>query len=121
MSRKNFKISNKKYEKALELLTEGNLNYSEIAQEVGICRNTLQKIREDEDTHKSIYDFASNNIKVAVGKASETLVGLLSAKSEMVRLEAAKQILGLNGIQVTGKLDMTAELKTVIVDDIGED
>lgn len=48
MSKKDYRISKKKHDKAVELLIEGNMNYTEIAQEVGISRNTLKKIRDDD-------------------------------------------------------------------------
>lgn len=117
MNKKNYRISQKKLNKATELLILGQLNYSEIAQVVGISRNTLQRIREDEEVHNKIHEYSNNEIKLKAGKAASTLINLLDAKSEMVRLEAAKQILGLNGIQITDKLDITSE-NVVIIDDI---
>ena len=53
MSKKDYKISQKKYNKAVELLIEGNMTYTDIAQQVGISRNTLKRIRDDEDTAKN--------------------------------------------------------------------
>lgn len=48
MSKRDYRISKKKYDKAVELLIEGNMNYSETVQEVGISRNTLKKIRDND-------------------------------------------------------------------------
>lgn len=117
MTKNNYRISKKKHDKALELLIEGNMTYTEIAQEVGISRNTLQKIRDDEDTAKLIQSMASNDLKIAVSKASKTLIDLLDAESETVRLQSARHILDLGGIQV--KDDMTSLIdKVIIIDDI---
>lgn len=117
MSKKDYKISQKKYNKAVELLIKGNMTYTEIAQKVGISRNTLQKIRDDEDTAKLIQSIASNDLKIAVSKASKTLINLLDAESETVRLQSARHILELGGIQV--KDDMTSLIdKVIIIDDI---
>ncbi len=118
MSKKTYRISEKKYKKAVELLIERRLTYSEIAQEVGISRNTLQKIREDENTANLIKDNTDSEIKISVANAGKTLIDLLDAKSEFVRLEAAKYILGLGGIQVTDKVDLNSSEGIKIIDDI---
>lgn len=117
MSKKDYKISQKKYNKAVELLIEGNMTYTDIAQQVGISRNTLKRIRDDEDTAKTIQSMASNDLKIAVSKAGKTLINLLDAESETVRLQSARHILDLGGIQV--KDDMTSLIdKVIIIDDI---
>lgn len=117
MSKKDYRISKKKHDKALELLIEGNMTYTEIAQEVGISRNTLKKIRDDEATAKIIQNITSSNLKIAVSKAGKTLIDLLDAESETVRLQSARHILELGGIQV--KDDMTSLIdKVIIIDDI---
>lgn len=119
MSKKTYRISKKKYDKAVELLMQGDLSYTEIAQQVGIARNTLQKIREDEKTTDLIRDNTDSDIKISVNRAGQTLVNLLDAKSEFVRLEAAKHILELGGIQVTDKVDLNSSEGIKIIDDIG--
>lgn len=119
MSKKTYRISKKKYDKAVELLMQGDLSYTEIAQEVGIARNTLQKIRKDEKTADLIRDNTDSDIKISVNKAGKTLIDLLNARSEFVRLEAAKHILELGGIQVTDKVDINSTEGIKIIDDIG--
>src|SRR5699024_5656838 len=117
MSKRDYRISKKKYDKAVELLIEGNMTYTDIAQHVGISRNTLQKIRDDEDTAKLIKDISNSDLKIAVSKASKTLINLLDAESETVRLQSARHILELGGIQV--KDDMASLIdKVIIIDDI---
>lgn len=118
MSKKTYRISEKKYEKAVELLIERRLTYSEIAQEVGISRNTLQKIREDENTANLIKDSTDSEIKISVANAGKTLINLLDARSEFVRLEAAKHILALGGIKVADKADLNSMEGVKIIDDI---
>ena len=99
---------------------QGDLNYTEIAQEVGIARNTLQKIRKDEETANLIRDNTDSDIKISVNRAGKTLIELLDAKSEFVRFEAAKHILELGGIQVTDKLDISSDLTLIFEDDYGD-
>ncbi|WP_311443438.1 helix-turn-helix domain-containing protein [Ezakiella coagulans] len=120
MSKITYKISKNKYDKAVELLASGEFNQTEIADEVKISRNTVAKIQKDPETAKIIYDSTDSNIKLALGKAGKTLISLLNARSEKVRLEAAIRILELCGIQVTDKIDIGSDLKIVFEDDYGD-
>ena len=54
MDKKNFKISKKKLDQAINYLILGELNYSAIAQKVGISRQTLLAIRKDEEVQNRI-------------------------------------------------------------------
>ena len=121
MSKKNYRISKKKYDKAVELLIEGNMSYTAIAQEVGISRNTLQKIRDDEDTAKFIKDVSNSDLKIAISKASKTLIDLLDAESESVRLQSAKHILELGGIKVRDDEDASDGLVLIFDDVYGDE
>ena len=99
MDKKNFKISKKKLDQAINYLIIGELNYSAIAQEVGISRQTLLAIRKDEEVQNRINETARHNLSTGVAKASQTVITLLNAKSEKVRLDAATYILSLANIQ----------------------
>jgi len=99
MDKKNFKISKKKLDQAINYLILGELNYSAIAQKVGISRQTLLAIRKDEDVQNRINETARHNLSTGVAKASQTVITLLNAKSEKVRLDAATYILSLANIQ----------------------
>ena len=121
MTKKDYRISKKKYNKAVELLIEGNFTYTEIAQQVGIARNTLRKIRDDEDTARLIKDMASGDLKIAVSKASKTLIDLLDAESETVRLQSAKHILELGGIKVRDDEDASDGLVLIFDDVYGDE
>ena len=99
MDKKNFKISKKKLDQAINYLILGELNYSAIAQKVGISRQTLLAIRKDEEVQNRINETARHNLSTGVDKASQTVITLLNAKSEKVRLDAATYILSLANIQ----------------------
>ncbi|GEM_PF-2470503 len=99
MDKKNFKISKKKLDQAINYLIIGELNYSAIAQKVGISRQTLLAIRKDEEVQNRINETARHNLSTGVAKASQTVITLLNAKSEKVRLDAATYILSLANIQ----------------------
>ena len=99
MDKKNFKISKKKLDQAINYLILGELNYSAIAQKVGISRQKLLAIRKDEEVQNRINETARHNLSTGVAKASQTVITLLNAKSEKVRLDAATYILSLANIQ----------------------
>lgn len=99
MDKKNFKISKKKLDQAINYLIIGELNYSAIAQKVGISRQTLLAIRKDEEVQNRINETARHNLSTGVAKASQTVITLLNVKSEKVRLDAATYILSLANIQ----------------------
>jgi len=99
MDKKNFKISKNKLDQAINYLILGELNYSAIAQKVGISRQTLLAIRKDEEVQNRINETARHNLSTGVAKASQTVITLLNAKSEKVRLDAATYILSLANIQ----------------------
>ena len=98
MDKKKFKISKKKLDQAINYLILGELNYSAIAQKVGISRQTLLAIRKDEEVQNRINETARHNLSTGVAKASQTVITLLNAKSEKVRLDAATYILSLANI-----------------------
>lgn len=84
---------------AIVLLFENQLTDEEIAKKVNRTRRTLAKWKNDpqfkkgQDTYKHVVikkDYESNAIR--------KLNGLLSAKSEMVQLQAANSILKLSGM-----------------------
>ena len=89
----------KRRQKAIIMLFEGNLNDEEIAKSVNRSRQTLNKWKNDykfklaQEQYKGLVvkkDFES--------KALRELVNLLNAKSEMVRLQTAITILKMSGM-----------------------
>mgnify|MGYP001385372147 CR=1 FL=1 len=97
------------------------MTYTDIAKQVGISRNTLKKIRDDEDTAKLIKDVSNSDLKIAISKASKTLIELLDAESESVRLQSAKHILELGGIKVRDDEDASDGLVLIFDDVYGDE
>ena len=118
MDKKNFKISKKKLDQAINYLILGELNYSAIAQKVGISRQTLLAIRKDEEVQNRINETARHNLSTGVAKASQTVITLLNAKSEKVRLDAATYILSLANIQPNENLIVDVKQNVGILNQI---
>ena len=114
----------KRRQKAIIMLFEGNLNDEEIAKSVNRSRQTLNKWKNDykfklaQEQYKSLVvkkDFES--------KALRELVNLLNAKSEMVRLQTAVTILKMSGMisdNSTPELDKAKIRKANAEADIAE-
>lgn len=118
MDKKKFKISKKKLNQAINYLILGELNYSAIAQKVGISRQTLLAIRKDEEVQNRINETARHNLSTGVAKASQTVITLLNAKSEKVRLDAATYILSLANIQPNENLIVDVKQNVGILNQI---
>lgn len=114
MSKNKYKISDKKLNKALELLALKGMSDSAIAQEVGISRNTLKRIKDDPGHQELFKNESESSIKMASQKAANRLIGLIDAKSELVALQASQLVLELSGIQVTDKQEISIDEPIVL-------
>ncbi|KYP17743.1 phBC6A51 family helix-turn-helix protein [Streptococcus parauberis] len=114
MSKNKYNISEKKLEKALELLALKEMSDTAIAQEVGISRNTLKRIKDDPEHQELFKTESESNIKMASQKAANKLIKLLDAKSELVSFQASQLILELSGIQVTDKQEISIDEPIVL-------
>ncbi|HEM2734205.1 TPA: helix-turn-helix domain-containing protein [Streptococcus suis] len=107
-------MSDKKLNKALELLALKEMSDSAIAQEVGISRNTLKRIKDDPGHQELFKNESESSIKMASQKAANRLIGLIDAKSELVALQASQLVLELSGIQVTDKQEISIDEPIVL-------
>ncbi|HFI0143470.1 TPA: phBC6A51 family helix-turn-helix protein [Streptococcus suis] len=114
MSKNKYKISDKKLNKALELLALKEMSDSAIAQEVGISRNTLKRIKDDPEHQELFKSESESSIKMASQKAANRLISLIDAKSELVALQASQLVLELSGIQVTDKQEVIIDEPIVL-------
>ncbi len=109
----------KKQKRAIELMFEGNLSQTQISTELKIHPTTLSRWKRDEAFVEAMRTFTDGVIARSTPKAMSTMVHLLSAKSELVRYNAAKDLLDRAGFMPTVKQDVTATVGPVqIADDI---
>lgn len=100
-----YEIKEKKLQ-AIPLLADTNKSYTQVAQELGIHRNTLLEWRKDTEFLKAVNDYAIGMLSEASVKAAQTMMDLLKAKSELVRFQAAKEILDKNELTQKDKLQL---------------
>lgn len=94
---------------AVVMLFEGGSTDALIAQAVGRSRNTILNWKKDPSFQQALYEYRQIALDNAIPTAVQTLISLAaSAKSEMVRLQAAMQILSLGGL---GDGDTSVELQ----------
>lgn len=109
-----------KQKKCLELMVQGNLKQKEIAQQIKVSEVTVSNWKKDEEFITELNTLLKNAIKSTAAKAFNTELTLLNAKSEMVRLMAAKDILDRAGFKPEDNMNISGTGTVVIVDDITE-
>lgn len=111
---------NPKQKKCIELLACGDQTQREIAKELHVTENTICNWKKN-DEFKIAYETAlKNNIKDVAAMAFQTEKKLLKARSEMVRLMAAKDILDRAGFKPEDNVNLNADLDLNITIDYGD-
>ena len=103
----------------IRLMATTNMTQAGIAKETGVSERTISRWKnEDEEFLTLLNDTTTKAISSAAGKAFGTMVDLLDAKSELVRYNAAKDLLDRGGFAPTNKVDLNS---TDIVIKVGDD
>jgi len=114
---------NNTHKKAIEMLFDGSLTRSEIAKELKVTERTLYNWLKDDDFSKAYDDYVHTIMNKSSGKALNTMLKLLTAKSEMVRFSAAKDMLDRAGLAPTDKKEIKQENRNfeIVIDDWDDD
>lgn len=104
-----------KKKKAIELMFQTKFSQKEIADEVGVHESTLSKWKHDDDYKEYTDKFARETIAQTAGKALGTMVRLLDAKSELVRFNAAKDLLDRAGFAPSEKVDLNGNDINIVI------
>lgn len=113
---------NSNHQKAIELLFEGSMKRREIAEELKITEQTLYNWLKDDDFSKAYDDHVKTIMSKSSGKALNTMLSLLSAKSEMVRFNAAKDIMDRGGLAPIDKKEIKQDINfDIVIDDWDDD
>ena len=111
---------NSKQRKCIELLVVGDRTQKEIAEILHISEASICNWKKNDEFINEYTVSLKNSMKDVAAKAFNTEIKLLSARSEMVRLMAAKDILDRAGFKADEKLTLESTAKVVIVDDLKE-
>lgn len=113
---------NSNHQKAIELLFEGSMKRREIAEELKITEQTLYNWLKDDDFSKAYDEHVKTIMSKSSGKALNTMLSLLSAKSEMVRFNAAKDIMDRGGLAPIDKQEIKQDINfDIVIDDWDDD
>ncbi|QKW67584.1 helix-turn-helix domain-containing protein [Staphylococcus hominis] len=105
-----------KQNKAIALMVEKNLNQNEIAKELNVARQTISNWKRNTEFQEELLNAERNLLKGLTGKAIKTMENLLTAKSELVRYNAASDILDRTGHKPTDKVEAEVITPTFIND-----
>lgn len=118
----------KKQLEAAKLIAEGYLTQREIAERLDVREETISRWKRQEEFQKAIEDFTAEMMKDLERKlmsmapeALRQLQKLLNAKSELVRLQAIKDVLDRLDIKPADKQDIDLKTDMGIVVKLPED
>lgn len=103
---------NPKQKKCLELMVRGDMEQKEIAEEIKVSEQTICNWKKSEEFCEEYSSMLRQSINALAARAFRTQVNLLSARSEMVRYTAAKDILDRAGFVAEEKLKISGSLET---------
>ena len=112
---------NSKQEKCISLMVTGSMKQKDIAKAVGVTETTICNWKKKGEFMDKYTDLLKEEMRSVAAKAFKTEVSLLRARSEMVRLMAAKDILDRAGFKAVDKMDLNTNANVVIIDDMNGD
>ncbi len=92
--------------KAIELLAFESMTQREVATKLGVHENTVTNWKKNAEFIRELTKANKKSITAASNRALATMLGLLKAKSSLVRFYAAKDILDRAGYVATAKIDI---------------
>ncbi len=111
---------NSKQLKCIEMMASGEKTQKEMAKALNVSEATICNWKKDAEFMDEYNTALKDSIREVAAKAFKTQIKLLTAKSEMVRYMAAKDILDRAGFKATEKLDINSNVGVTIIDDLGE-
>lgn len=110
---------NSKQKKCIELMVAGDRKQKEIATILHVTEATICNWKKNKEFIDEYTSSLKDSMKDVAAKAFNTEVTLLKARSEMVRLMAAKDILDRAGFKPDSNVSIDLE-PVVIVNDLKE-
>ena len=103
--------------KCINLLVYTNKQKGEIAEEIGVRRETITAWLKRDDFQKGLEDEIHRKFKSMAAKAAKKLDGLLESDNERIVLDASKEILNKAGYQETQRIEQTVHNIEIEIDD----
>ena len=104
---------------ALSLMFNGEkLTQTEIAKRVGVQRKTLSNWKKSKEFKAAFDGLINQQLQDIAPRALDTLVSLLNAQSEKIRLDAAQALLDRAGYTKENKISVGSHTPVVIQNDL---
>lgn len=104
---------------ALELMfSKQKYTQKEISEKVGITRATLNKWKKSKEFKAAFDGLINQQLQDIAPRALDTLVSLLNAQSEKIRLDAAQALLDRAGYTKENKISVGSHTPVVIQNDL---
>lgn len=100
----------KKMEKFVILTITTNLTQREIAEELAVNESTISRWKRTDEYKTIAKEIQKEYLHDLTAPAVRTMKKLLSAKSELVRFNTAKDILDRTGHKPTDKVELDADV-----------
>ncbi len=109
---------NKKQQEYIELKTNTKLKDMEIAEKIDVNRATISRWKQTDKFREGFKGYQAEHLSKQVPKALRTMIDLLDAKSELVKYQAAKDILDRTGYNPVEKSEIAHTGEVIFNDDI---
>lgn len=100
----------KKQLKCIKLMVDTDMQQKEIAEAIKVSEQTICTWKQNDDFKYEYEKYVKDSIDYSSKNAFRTILKLLKAKSEMVRLQAAKDILDRAGYKAKEKVEITGAI-----------
>lgn len=105
--------------RALELMfSKQKYTQKEIAEQVGVTRSTLIKWKKSKEFKSAFDGLINQQLQDIAPRALDTLVSLLEASSEKIRLDAAQALLDRAGYTKENKISAGSHTPVIIHNDL---
>lgn len=111
---------NSKQRKCIEYMVQGERTQKEIAEILHVTEATICNWKKNDEFMTEYTASLKGSMKNVAAKAFQTEIALLRARSEMVRLMAAKDILDRAGFKPDDNVNLNGTGTVVIVDDCNQ-
>lgn len=111
------KLSEKQQE-YIKIKNETKQTDKVIAKKIGVDITTISRWKKKEDYRLGLKGYQVEHLSNTVPKAIQTMINLLDAKSELVKYQAAKDILDRTGYNPVEKSEIAHTGEVIFNDDI---
>ncbi|MDQ7113912.1 DNA-binding protein [Staphylococcus simulans] len=108
----------KKQREYIRIKNETDLSDKEIAIEINTPQPSISRWKTNDKFKAGLMAYQAHHLESSVPQALQTMISLLNAKSELVKFQAAKDILDRTGYNPIDKQEVEHTGSVQFVDDI---